>query len=237
MSNRELALKLATEFCVSHGTWDVLPTAQIFLDFLEEKPKISVPEFVVSKDPKSFMKKLFITTPYDGIIPFKTSEKQDRIFEFLTGYQNSIIKTKDRQAGLTTILSAYALWYCLFNSNKKVFIISENHSMAQYTIKNILEILSHSNIEYSMYDKYSITFKNGTKLFSRAASSDTLRGYSIDMLIVQDYKYISHKYCEDLWNSMWPAITSKEGKIIFGSFDGELSPFDNLLSQFPVLTV
>lgn len=235
MSNRELALKLATDFCVSHGTWDVLDTAKTFLDFLEEK-EVLVPEFRIDSDPKTFMKKLFITTAYDGIIPFKTTEKQDRILEFLTGYQNSIVKTKDRQAGLTTILSAYALWYCLFNSNKKVFIISENHSMAQYTIKNILEILSHSNIKWDKCDKNSITFLNGTKLFSRAASSDPLRGYSIDMLIVQDYKYISHKYCEEIYSSIWPA-TKNDGKIILGSFDGEVSPFDSIFSKFPVLTV
>lgn len=87
----------------------------------------------------------------EGLIHFNMYDYQKDLVDLFQHKKNVIINTA-RQNGITTILAVYVLWYCMFNEDKTVEILSNNYKNATYIIELIKEI----------YDNLASEFRNST---------------------------------------------------------------------------
>lgn len=115
-----------------------------------------------------------------------------------------------RQSGKTTAITAYVLWYILFNPNKTVAILANKAETAR-------EILSRIQLAYEHLPKWlqqgviewnkgSFELENGSRVLAAATSSTNIRGYSINLLIIDEAAHIDG--WDEFFTSVLPTITS-----------------------------
>ncbi len=157
----------------------------------------------------------------------------------LYDYQKDIIRTaKDnrftiaecaRQSGKTTAITVLVLWYIIFHPNKTVAILANKAETAR-------EILGRVRLAYQYlpdwlqqgidgdWNKGSFRLENGSRVFASATSSDNIRGYAINMLIIDECAHIDG--WEDFQTSVMPTISSgTTSKIILISTVNGLNHF------------
>lgn len=159
-------------------------------------------------------------------------------------YQKEIIRTAlehrwtvaecARQSGKTTAVTVFVLWYILFNPNKTVAILANKAETAR-------EILSRIQLAYEHLPKWlqqgviewnkgSFELENGSRVLAAATTSSNIRGYAINMLIIDEAAFIEG--WEDFFTSVYPTITSGEStKLILISTVNGLNHFEQITTN------
>lgn len=117
-----------------------------------------------------------------GVILFDLYDYQtDLLYKFQKYRFN--IGLVARQSGKTSLVAAYALWFSIFDSNKRVGIASNNEDSAKdflSRLKNMYELLpSFIKPGVKRWAEKSIEFENGTKISVAATSKDAFRGRAL----------------------------------------------------------
>lgn len=181
-----------------------------------------------SKDPvyftETYMKIISID---EGLVSFKLYDYQK---EMLTNFANNRfnIVTTARQAGKSTTTCAFILWYIIFNADKTVALLANKGDTAQ-------EILGRIQLAYqhlprwlqqgiNEWNKTSFELENNSRVISAATSSDAIRGYSINLLFIDEAAFIEN--WDTFFTSVYPTISSgKESKVILVSTPNGLNHF------------
>lgn len=119
-----------------------------------------------------------------------------------------------RQCGKSTAYSVYVLWYCLVNKDKAVLICANK-------LKTAKDILSRIKMGYEMLPNWlkpgiktwnatSIEFSNGCKVTAEATSQSSGRGGSINLLILDEFAFLSPGLQEGFMNSVFPVVSSSK---------------------------
>lgn len=119
-----------------------------------------------------------------------------------------------RQCGKSTSYSVYVLWYCLVNKDKAVLICANK-------LKTAKDILSRIKMGYEMLPNWlkpgiktwnatSIEFSNGCKVTAEATSESSGRGGSINLLILDEFAFLSPGLQEGFMNSVFPVVSSSK---------------------------
>jgi len=192
-------------------------------DMVEEYQKCS-------KDPIYFIEKYIKIVHVDrGLIPMELYPYQRDIIHSLYNNRYTIVCTS-RQAGKTTSLVAYFIWYILFNPYKTGAILANRRETA-------IEILSRIKLAYQFIPKWlqqgivdggwnatSIELENGSRLLADATGSDSIRGYSISFLAIDEAAHIEG--WDDFSKSVIPTITAgKTSQIVLISTPNGLNHF------------
>ena len=145
----------------------------------------------------------------------------------LRTYQKDIIWTAQnhrflicecaRQSGKTTAITAFVIWYALFHRNKRVAILANKADVAR-------EIMNRIKIAYEYlpawmkqgivkWNESMMLFENGTRIMVAATSNASIRGFSNNVLIIDEAAHIEN--WEKFSTSVLPTVTSsKTGKVI-----------------------
>ena len=110
----------------------------------------------------------------------------------------------------STAVIGYLLWYVLFNPYKTAMILANKGDTAQ-------EILGKAQLAYLHLPKFiqqgivdwnkrSFTLENGSRAIAEATSSASVRGYSVNFLILDEAAHIEH--WEEFSTSTLPVISS-----------------------------
>lgn len=165
-----------------------------------------------------FLKYVKIVHPDKGVITFEPYDFQKKILKNLQTARFNVALCS-RQAGKTTIVSTYALWYAIFHPDKTIGIASNKQVSAldiMHRIKRTYEDLplwlKPGIVEYS---KSFVTFDNGTKIMCSATSEDAFRGRTLNLLIMDEYAFIPANISFAFWAANYPTISaSQDAKII-----------------------
>jgi len=181
-----------------------------------------------STDPEYFIEKFVKIVHLDkGLVPFKLRDYQKDMIK--TAHENrfTIVATA-RQVGKSTTMVAYILWYVLFSPEKTVALLANKGETAR-------EILGRVHTAYQNLPKYiqqgvvawnkgSIHLENGSRIIAAATSSDAIRGYSINLLFLDETAFIEQ--WEHFEASVLPTISSSEtSKVIMVSTPNGLNFF------------
>lgn len=185
-----------------------------------EFTKDNVEEYIrCSQDPIYFIRNYVkITTIDHGLVPFTLYPYQE---DFINNLHNNrfVLGMFPRQFGKTQTVTAYILWYTLFNSDKTVAILANKGAAAR-------EVLSRYQDMYEglpkwiqqgirTWNKGNIELENRSKIFTSATSPNACRGKSISLLYVDESAFISNVMAEGFFTSVYPTISSgKTSKII-----------------------
>jgi hypothetical protein len=146
-----------------------------------------------------------------GLILFNLWPFQERLIDSLHNNRFTLGKLP-RQVGKSTVVTAYFLWYILFNQDKTVAILANKEDIAEELMTrlkrayiNLPKWLQQGVVEWN---KLSIRLSNGCKAFGAATSESAIRGQSVSFLFLDEFAHVEPGIAEEFYASVYPTISS-----------------------------
>lgn len=157
----------------------------------------------------------------DGMHPIKLRPYQERLLRFFDADvpdKNNRIVMIGRQTGKTTLATLYLTWLALFKSDKTIAILANKEEQA-------LEIMSRIRDAYVKlpfwlqqginpmkggFAKGTIGLDNGTKIFAAASSSSSIRGKTVDYMLVDEFAHLEPGIADTFMMSVFPTQSSRK---------------------------
>ncbi|WP_405323244.1 LAGLIDADG family homing endonuclease [Fibrobacter sp.] len=173
-------------------------------------------------DPLYFMNNyMYINTKDNGMQLFKTWPFQDEAVKRFLKYRFNINKWS-RQVGKSTIVRGFILWYAMFHSDQLVAMLANKLALA----KEQLQLLRDSYVALpfwlqpgvKLWNKMSIQFSNNTRILVAATTPDGVRGFSPNLLYLDEFAFLRNGLADDFMASVFPSISSgKKTRVIITS--------------------
>lgn len=187
-----------------------------------------------AKDPVYFIQNYcYIQNQELGMIKFKLRKYQVKIVRALHARRFNIMM-QPRQSGKTEVTAAYAYWFAIFHGDKNVLIAS-NKQKAASDIMNRIRFMYENTPDFlrpgaPFYNRGSIEFDNGSKIWSEATTPDTGRGKSVALFILDELAHVRKRIQDDMWASILPTISSGKGLscVIMSTPNGDTELFAQL---------
>lgn len=195
---------------------------------IEWTPEL-VAEFIkCSKDPVYFIETYMKIIHVDkGLVNFKLYDYQKKMIESFANNRFNIITTA-RQAGKSTTTCGFILWYVIFHSEKTVALLANKGDTAREILGKIQLAYQHLpkwlQQGINEWNKGSLELENNSRVIAASTSSDAIRGYSINLLFIDEAAFIEN--WDSFFTSVFPTLSSgSETKIILVSTPNGLNHF------------
>ena len=156
-----------------------------------------------------------------GLHIIKLYDIQKEFLRFLVN-NNKVICVSGRQQGKSTIYCIYSLWLATFFPEKKIMLLANKAATALELLGRII-----TGYEYlpkwlkaaaTVVNKGELSFANMSSIRAFASSSDAARGFSCNVVILDEFAFLQKNIADKLFTSMYPVISSsKNGKFIIVS--------------------
>lgn len=123
-----------------------------------------------------------------------------------------LITLAARQSGKTTTYTIFCLWLTLFHPEKKVLLCANQLATAIQVMDRIR--LAYEDLPYFLkapvlvYNKAEMTFCNQSSIRAFSTSSSSARGFSANVLIVDEAAFIPKGIMDDFFAAVMPIISS-----------------------------
>jgi len=186
-----------------------LKKAGIKIEWTEE----SVQEYKkCTDDPIYFIETYMKIVHVDqGLIAFKLRGYQREMITAINGNRR-VIMTMARQSGKSTALIGYILWFILFHENVTAGLLANKGETAREIFAKLrlaymhLPLFIQQGIMYGGWNKGSIELENGSRAVAESTASDTVRGYTFNLLCIDETAHIEH--WDEFSQSVIPTISS-----------------------------
>lgn len=173
-------------------------------------------------DPVYFIRNyVYINTKDHGMQLMKTYPFQDEAVKRFLKYRFNINRWS-RQVGKSTVVRAFILWYSLFNKDKVVAMLGNKLKLAKEQLQLLRD--SYLMLPYWMqpgvklWNKTEVQFSNNTRIIVAATSPDGIRGFSINLLYLDEFAFLRQGLADDFIASVFPTISSgKTTRVIITS--------------------
>jgi len=169
----------------------------------------------------------------DGLVKFKLYPYQKEMITAMAENRRVALLT-GRQQGKSTTSAAFLLWYVIFHKNKTVAILANKAAIAREILERMTLMLE--NIPFFIQpgckylNKGSITFSNGSRIMTAATSSSSIRGFSIDVLFLDEFAFVDD--ADTFFTSTYPVVSSgRSSKVIITSTPNGLNLFHKIWTQ------
>ena len=200
----------------------------------QEFSKDEVAEYLkCAKDPVYFIREYIrIVSLAPGVIPFKMYDFQEDMVQRFHDHRFNIAKLP-RQSGKSTIVTAYLLWYVLFNDNVNVAILANKAATAREMLGRLQ--LSYENLPKWLqqgilgWNKGSLELENGSKILAASTSASAVRGMSFNIIFLDEFAFVPNHIAEQFFSSVYPTISSgQKTKVIIISTPHGMNMFYKL---------
>ena len=200
----------------------------------QEFSKKEIAEFLkCGQDPVYFIREYIkIVSLDEGIIPFTMYDFQEDMVQKFHDHRFNIAKLP-RQSGKSTIVTAYLLWYVLFNDNVNVAILANKAATAREMLGRLQ--LSYENLPKWLqqgilgWNKGSLELENGSKILAASTSASAVRGMSFNIIFLDEFAFVPNHIAEQFFSSVYPTISSgKKTKVIIISTPHGMNMFYKL---------
>lgn len=170
---------------------------------------------------------------------------QKKFLDVLTDDCESVVGLMPRQSGKSISTSIYLTWKFIFCSDMNIGICANKTKLAAEFLNNIkniyVELPMWMKIGVKVWNAGSITGENGMRVLTDSTSSDSFRGFSCAIIIVDECAFIRSNTYAEFENSIFPAQSALSWKknIIISTANG-LNHFSNMVKgarQNKVITV
>jgi len=161
-------------------------------------------------------------------------EEYDNMYD-LSDVDGSEYLTNNITSHNTVLVSAYILWYCMFNSDKTIGIVSNKEKSAKDILKRIKGI--YEEIPYWMkpgvelYNILGVLFDNNTEIMVSATSPDAFRGRSINCVSGDTKVCVIDDHGNIFYTSIEKANSSCKEKIMEILTQNGFKKFDGFIEQ------
>lgn len=166
------------------------------------------------QDPIYFIKNYVKIVSLDhGLVKFALHKYQENLISTIHSNRKTIARLA-RQMGKTTTVAAYIVWYVLFNDTKTVAILANKAITAREILGRVQQAYEHLPRWMQQgvveWNKGSFELENGSRVIAAATSSSGIRGYSINLLVLDEFAFVPTNIAEDFFISVLPTISSGE---------------------------
>jgi hypothetical protein len=135
--------------------------------------------------------------------------QREFIEEILPDANESIVSPQPRQAGKSTTVGIYLTHCGLFKRDINIGICANKAPMAREFLdkckKMYLELPVWMKVGSLSWNKSSIEFDNGVKIMTDATSSDSFRGFSMHLLVIDEVAFIRPTVWNEFEDSIFPS--------------------------------
>ena len=186
-----------------------------------------------SGDPEYFLEHYIkVISLDDGIVPFIPYPFQRNLIESFHGNRFTICKLP-RQSGKSVTVTAYLIHQALFRDNINIAILA-NKRETSYELMAKLQT-SYENLPKWLqqgvlaWNKGSIELENGSRITASSTSSSAVRGFSYNIVMLDEFAFVPTNIAEDFFSSVYPTISSgKSTKVIIVSTPNGMNHFYKL---------
>ncbi|NDB61275.1 terminase, partial [bacterium] len=187
-------------------------------------------------DPVYFAKKYIKIINVDrGLIPFDMWDFQEKMLQTFHDNRFSICKLP-RQVGKSTTSVAYILHQVLFNENFVVAILANRAPTARELLGKLklafeyLPMFLKQGIKE--WNKGSIYLANGSRVLADSTSGSSVRGFSFNLIFLDEFAFVPNNIAEEFFNSTYPTISSgKTSKVVIVSTPNGMNLFYKMWTQ------
>lgn len=130
----------------------------------------------------------------------------------------------------TTTMVCYFLWYVLFTQDKACAVLANKGATARQIVGRIE--LAYMNLPkwlqagITVWNKGSFCLENGSSIMSASTSSDSVRGSSFSLVMIDEAAFVEH--WDEFYKSTYPTISSGEETrlILVSTFNGQNHFYD-----------
>ena len=184
-------------------------------------------------DPIYFIREyLKIVSLDEGLVSFDMYDFQEEMVKKFHTERFNIAKLP-RQSGKSTIVTAYLLWYVLFNQNVNVAILANKAATAREMLGRLQ--LSYENLPrwlqqgINEWNKGSLELENGSKIMAASTSASAVRGMSFNVIFLDEFAFVPNHIADQFFSSVYPTISSgKKTKVIIISTPHGMNMFYKL---------
>lgn len=113
----------------------------------------------------------------------------------------------------TTLMTIVAVWTAVFFSDQTIVIVANKQTTATEIFSRVrLAFLQMDNwIKGGVdeFNKTSFALSNGSRIITSATSPDAIRGYTIDVLLVDEFAIIPPNIAEEFWTAITPTLAAR----------------------------
>lgn len=170
-----------------------------------------------------------------GLVPLILHDFQkEMVLNFWKKRFNVVLAA--RQVGKSTIVAAFFVWYTLFHKDKvcailanKAMVAREILSRYQKAYENIPKFLQQGVITFN---KGSVELENGSKIMAASTSSSAIRGFSLNVVFLDEYAFVHPGVADEFFTSVWPTLSSgKKSKMIISSTPNGFNHFYKIWNE------
>ena len=168
----------------------------------------------------------------DGIVPFHPYPFQQKLVQSFSDNRFTICKLP-RQSGKSVTVTAYLIHQAIFRDNINIAILANKRETAyelmaklQTSYENLPKWLQQGVIAWN---KGSIELENGSRITASSTSSSAVRGFSYNIVMLDEFAFVPTNIAEDFFSSVYPTISSgKSTKVIIVSTPNGMNHFYKL---------
>jgi len=189
----------------------------------------------IKENLKYFRKYYTFIVTRDGIQRPEPRSYQESLEESLNLLKDTVI-LYPRQSGKTVTTGTYLLWRTLNKENINIGIVANKGPTAEEVLDKIKKIFIEMPIWLQpgvvTWNKRSVEFDNGVRVMTDSPSSDSFRGYTINILYIDEMAYIPKKDWDAFADSVFPTMNSLSFKqFIATSTANGMNHFSDLVKQ------
>lgn len=162
--------------------------------------------------------------PSAGILPFYPFSYQRNAIRAFRKYRLNIFR-KCRQAGVSKISGAFALWFAMFFPHKTILIVSRTDDTAMEFLRDQVLFL-YDNLPEWMKEiwkpvkrnDHELFFPNGSKIKSLTSHPDVLRSNASSLNIIDEAAFIPQM--DAMWAGGWPTLQHGGNVIVISTTNG-----------------
>jgi hypothetical protein len=157
----------------------------------------------------------------EGLVNFEPWKFQRKIIKTIHDNRFVVIKTP-RQAGKTTTSAAVILWHVLFKEEFTAAIMANKLGTAKEILSRVAR--AYENLPkwlqqgVKAWNKTNIELENGSKIFVSSTSAVGIRGFSINLLYLDEFAHVQRHIQNEFFTAVYPTIVSgSETKVVITS--------------------
>ena len=168
-----------------------------------------------------------------GLVKFDAYEYQKEMIKTCHDNRFSIFMLA-RQMGKTTTIAAYLLYTAIFTSRYSIAILANKGATAREILDRIKKMFEelpwYIKPGIIEWNKGRIELSNGSRIFTAATTSSSIRGQSINLVYIDEMAFIQNDV--EFYTSTYPVITSgQDTKIVITSTPKGLNLFHKIWSD------
>lgn len=181
-------------------------------------------------DPIYFIRNyVYINTKDNGMQLFDMYDFQEKAIGRFLKYRYNINKWS-RQVGKSTIVRGFILWWGMFHKDQLVAMIGNKLTLAKEQLQQLrdsyIRIPMWMQPGVKLWNKTSIQFSNNSRIIVSSSSPDNIRGFSINLLYLDEFAFLRPNLATEFMASVFPSISSgKTTRCIITSTPSGLNHF------------